>query len=126
MSVVRTGLDIVEVARMAAAMNRHGQALLDRVFTSAEQAYCGRKKHAAVHFAARFAAKEASSKALGTGIGKDAAWLDLEVTHDSQGAPEMSLHGAAAKFAAEQEIAKIHISLSHTEAYAVASAIAVR
>ncbi len=120
------GIDVVEVERIAAAIERHGETFLARLFTSAERAYCDSKKSSALHYAARFAAKEAVAKALGTGIGAHANWLDLEVAHDAAGTPKLLLHGQAAAYAATHGITSIPISLTHTKAYAAANAVAVR
>ena len=96
MRIFGIGIDVVEVARIASAIQRHGEPFLARVFTAGERAYCESRKVPALHFAARFAAKEAVVKALGTGIGEHAAWLDLEITRDPVGAPQVVLGGAAA------------------------------
>ncbi len=119
------GIDVVEVERIASAIERHGEPFLARLFTDAERNYCAAQKRPELHYAARFAAKEAVSKALGTGIGGEAGWLDLEVTRDALGAPKLVLHGAAADFAKSKGIPEIQISLSHAKEYAAANAIAV-
>jgi holo-[acyl-carrier protein] synthase len=119
------GIDIVEVDRIASAIARHGEAFLARLFTSSERAYCAVQKRPALHYAARFAAKEAISKALGTGIGGEAGWLDLEIVRDALGAPKLVLDGAAAEFARTKGISEIQISLSHAKDYAAANAVAV-
>jgi len=120
------GIDVVEVARIASAIERHGEAFLARLFTPVERTYCDAKKAPAIHYAARFAAKEAAAKALGTGIGAHANWLELEITHATSGAPQLMLHGSAAAFATSHGIAEIQISLTHTTAYAAANAIAIK
>jgi holo-[acyl-carrier protein] synthase len=126
MTIHGIGIDVVEVARIAAAIARHGEAFLGRLFTPAERAYCDPKKTPALHYAARFAAKEAVAKALGTGIGRHANWLDLEIAHDAAGAPTLVLHGLAAGYATSHDITAIHISLTHTHAYAAANALAIK
>ena len=120
------GIDVVEVERIGSAIERHGEAFLARIFTPAERAYCAPKKMAALHYSARFAAKEAVAKALGTGIGAHANWLDLEICHDAAGAPKLLLHGQAAAFARTHGITEVQISLTHTKSYAAANAVAVR
>lgn len=125
MSVFGIGIDVVEVARIAAAVEKHGDVYLDKIFTPAERAYCEQQHRPAEHFAARFAAKEAVAKALGTGIGKHAGLHDLEVGRDEGGAPKMILHGAAKDFAKSRGILQVFISLTHTGAYAAANAVAV-
>ena len=72
--------------------------------------------------AMRFAAKEAVSKALGTGIGKELSWLDMEVIKNEQGAPALKLSPAAqTRFLNPQVL----ISLSHCKDHATAFAIAL-
>ena len=125
MRIYGIGIDVVEVDRIATAIERHGEPFLARLFTDSERVYCAAQKRPALHYAARFAAKEAVSKALGTGIGGEAGWLDLEIVRDSAGAPKLILHGAAAKFAKLKGIPEIQISLSHAKDYAAANAVAV-
>jgi len=125
MRVFGIGIDVVEVARIAAAIERHGEAFLARLFTAAERGYCESRHIPAPCYAARFAAKEAVSKALGTGIGRHASWLDLEIVHDSNGAPQLVLGPTAAAFATAHGVTDIKISLTHTRHYAAANAIAI-
>lgn len=125
MRIFGIGIDVVEVERIASAIERHGQPFLARIFTPAERAYCDSRKNPAMHYAARFAAKEAAAKALGTGIGGHAGLHDLEVTHNEGGAPELRLAGAALDFAAKHGISRIMISLSHSRDHAAANAVAV-
>jgi holo-[acyl-carrier protein] synthase len=125
MRVFGIGIDVVEVERIASAIERHGEPFLAKLFTSNERAYCELQNKPALHYAARFAAKEAVSKALGTGIGGQAGWLDLEITRDPSGAPKLVLQGAAADFAHHNGITEIQISLTHAREYAAANAIAI-
>ena len=120
------GIDVVEVGRIEAAITNLGDAFLDRLFTAREREYCGKQKRPALHYAARFAAKEAVSKALGTGIGGQAGWLDMEVERAESGAPKMIFTGNAADFLAAEGIADVQVSLSHAKEYAAANAVAVR
>lgn len=125
MKIFGIGVDVVEIDRIADVIAEHGAAYLEKVYTAAEREYCDRHKTPAIHYAARFAAKEAVSKALGTGIGKHAGLRDLEVVKDDSGAPRVQLGGAAKEFAVAHQITDIQISLSHTDSYAVANAIAI-
>ena len=125
MRIFGIGIDVVEVERIAAAIERHGEPFLAKLFTAEERKYCAVQKKPALHYAARFAAKEAVSKALGTGIGGQAGWLDLEITRDPSGAPKLVLSGNAADFATLNGITEIQISLTHAREYAAANAIAV-
>ena len=124
MRVFGIGIDVVEVARITASIGRHGDAFLNKIFTPAERAYCESMKTPAIHYAARFAAKEAVAKAFGTGIGKNAGLHDLEVIHSDAGAPSIRLSGAALEFVTAQGITSVLISLTHTDHYAAANAIA--
>ena len=78
MMIFGIGIDVVEVERVESSIAEFGERFVSRVFTEAERAYCESQKRPAIHYAARFAAKEAVAKALGTGIGKELSWLDME------------------------------------------------
>ena len=123
LSVLGIGVDIVETGRIESSLARFGERFLARVFTDAERAYCASMPFPARHYAARFAAKEAVSKAFGTGIGAKAGWRDLEVMRKESGEPYLVLHGSALEMAGRLGVMQSHISLSHTEHYAVANAI---
>jgi len=125
MSILGLGVDIIEVARIRSAIERHGDRFHQRFCTASEAAYSLGMRDAAPFFAARFAAKEAVSKALGTGIGVQCGWLEIEIRRKASGEPFVVLHGAAAETAKRLGIARVLLSLSHTENYAVAQAIAV-
>ncbi len=121
--IIAHGIDLVEVSRIRDMMARHGDHFLNRCFTPAEQRYCGDNKRAAEHFAGRFAIKEAVLKVLGTGWRGQIAWTDIEVLPDPQGKPELTLSGECRRIAAKLGIDHWHISISHTENHAMASAI---
>jgi holo-[acyl-carrier protein] synthase len=127
MAIVGTGVDIVEVERVERALTRPvtGNRFRRRVFTENEIAYCesrGRPRYQS--YAARFAAKEAVMKALGTGWNRHVGWNDIEVVRRRGQAPTIVLHGKAAQFARRCDIARIHVSISHTVALAIAYVIA--
>lgn len=124
MPILGHGIDIVETGRIAKLILDHGQHFLDRVFTAAEQAYCEQnKKRRLEHYAGRFAAKEAVLKVLGTGWRGGIAWTDVEVVKDSSGQPRIILTGECLRIAAQLGISRWHISISHIETHATASAI---
>ena len=125
MSIVGHGIDLVEVARIAAMIREHGERFLGRCFTPAEQAYRGGSRRRAEHLAARFAAKEAVLKALGTGLTGSIAWTDIEVVSASTGAPSIVLHGSAKAAATRAGVKSWIISLTHTDTLAMASVIAL-
>lgn len=118
--MLRTGVDMIEVTRVARAINRHGNRFFYRFFTDRELAYCGGHIGA---LAARFAAKEAAAKALGTGIG-DVRWVDIEIVNGERGEPQLVFHGAAQALADELGLKEWSISLAHSREHAVALVIA--
>ena len=126
MTILGHGIDLVEVARIAAMLGEHGPRFLGRCFTNSEQAYCDENGRRRVErFAVRFAAKDAALKALGTGWRDGIAWTDIEVVREPSGRPGLRLHGRAAAIAAEQGVVGWQISLTHTDAHAMASVIAL-
>lgn len=121
--ILGTGVDICEVARMAASIARFGNRFLERVFTADEIQYCRRKKNSTERFAARFAAKEAAMKALGTGASRGVTWTSIEVSHARGGRPTLRLHGNTAQIAAQLGVQRVSLSLTHTENSALAMVI---
>ena len=125
MKILGTGVDIVETARIASSLARHGERFLARLFLEGERAYCAKMSVPERCYAARFAAKEAVSKAFGTGIGTSLGWLDIEVRRKASGEPFVVLHGAGVQTAARLGITDLRLSLSHSDHYAVAHALAL-
>jgi holo-[acyl-carrier protein] synthase len=121
--IVGTGIDIAEVPRIRRSIERFGDRFLQRVYTAGEIQYCDSKANRAERYAARFAAKEAAMKALGTGWNHGVRWRDCEVVRMPGGRPGISFHGRAAEFAAQLGVRNAALSLSHTEAQAIAQVI---
>jgi holo-[acyl-carrier protein] synthase len=117
--VVGTGIDIVEVPRIAKSLERFGERFLNRIYTPSEIRYCDSKANRIERYAARFAAKEAGMKALGTGM-RGVSWKDFEVGRQPTGRPTMLFHGRAAEVAKRLGVRRAHLSVSHTEEHAVA------
>jgi holo-[acyl-carrier protein] synthase len=127
MAIVGTGIDIIEVGRVKRALTRQltGKRFRQRVFTPNEIAYCepgGRPRFQS--YAARFAAKEALMKALGTGWNHNVGWGEIEVVRQRGHAPTIMVHGKAAEFAGRCNIARFHLTISHTATFAIAYVIA--
>jgi holo-[acyl-carrier protein] synthase len=78
------------------------------------------------HYAARFAAKEAVAKAMGTGIGQDVEFRDIDVARAESGKPSIVLSGHGATTGERMGVTQILITLSHTEHYAVAQAMLIQ
>jgi holo-[acyl-carrier protein] synthase len=124
MRIIGLGLDIIEIPRLASSIARFGNRFLDRLFVAEEREYCDRFREPARCYAARFAAKEAVSKALGTGIGQELGWLDIVIRRLPSGQPTVVLQGAGSETARRLGVTEMHLSLSHSEHYAVAQALA--
>lgn len=116
-----TGVDLIEIDRIAEMVSRHGKHYLERIYTPAELELCGKR---AESLAGRFAAKEAVSKALGCGIG-DVEWKEIEIVEDEQNAPVLHLHGKAAQKADELGLANWSVGISHDQSQVVAFVVAV-
>jgi holo-[acyl-carrier protein] synthase len=118
--VLGLGTDLIETRRLQESIDRFGERFLARIFTTAEIAYCTRKKNAAESFAARFAAKEAGAKALGTGISRGVSWKEFEVQREASGRPTLHLSGRARELADTMGVKRIQVSLTHSREWAMA------
>lgn len=121
--IVGLGLDIAEIDRIEAAIGRHGQAFINRLFTPGEAEYCERYQNRYERYAARFAAKEAAMKALGTGWRHGVRWRDIEVTREASGKPTLRLSGVAREFADRMGVRHISLSITHSGNVALAQVI---
>lgn len=121
--IVGLGTDVAEIDRVQAAIERHGHAFLERVFTEVEIRYCERHKAKYERYAARFAAKEAAMKALGTGWRKGVRWRDIEVRNETSGKPTVHLTGNAEECAARLGARRFHLSITHSGNMALAQVI---
>jgi holo-[acyl-carrier protein] synthase len=118
-STVGVGIDLVDVDRFAAVLARR-PGVATRLFTHAELADA---RGRATSLAARFAAKEATWKALGLGLGA-AGFHDVEVRTAASGAPQLRVEGRLATVARRADVARWHLSLSHTDGCAAAVVVA--
>ncbi|WP_078543056.1 holo-ACP synthase [Litchfieldia alkalitelluris] len=112
--IIGIGIDIVELQRIEKIVIRQ-KKFIERILTENERNHynslIGRRQ---IEFlAGRFAAKEAYSKAVGTGIGKDLSFLDIEVTSNEVGKPSIKINDGR----------NVHLSISHSKEYAVAQVI---
>ena len=121
--ILGTGIDIIEVGRIAASFEKFGERFVNRILLPDEIAYCRRHRQPAPFLAARFAAKEAISKAFGTGIGAQLGWQDMEIRRKESGEPYVVLHGKGKLLFETRSARQLLVSLSHTENYAAATAI---
>ena len=121
--IVGTGIDLAEVPRIQASIERFGRKFVERIFTPLEIAYVERKANKFERYAARFAAKEAGMKAIGTGWRRGVRWRDFEVANLPSGKPTLRFHGVAAEFAAQLGVRNVALSLTHTAEYGMAHVI---
>ena len=121
--IVGTGVDLAEVPRIQASIERYGQKFIQRIYTPREIAYVERKANKFERYAARFAAKEAGMKAIGTGWRRGVRWQDFEVANLPSGKPTLLLHGVAAKFAEKLGVKNVSLSLTHTRELGMAHVI---
>jgi holo-[acyl-carrier protein] synthase len=120
--MLSTGVDIIEIDRIAVVLERYGERFLHRIYTPDELEYCrGRPSK----LASRFAAKEATMKALGTGV-RGVGWQDIEVVRAPSGAPSILLHGRAKSRAERLGVVEISVSMSDSRAQAVAFVVTRR
>lgn len=119
--ILRTGVDLIEIGRVARVIERHADRFLARVYTPAELDEVGQNL---ASLAGRFAAKEAVAKALGTGIGL-VAWKEIEIRRGPEREPILYLHGEAAELARQLGLQTWSVSLSHSASHAVAMVVAV-
>jgi holo-[acyl-carrier protein] synthase len=117
--ILGIGTDLIAVARIRAVHERQGQRFLDRIYTVEEQRYCLAFAAPWERLAARWAAKEAGMKALGTGWGQGVGFTDIAVDSGA-GPPCCLLRGAARTRADALGVLTIHLSLTHSDGFALA------
>ena len=117
------GVDLVDVPRVRALLERHGDRFKERTFTAGEIAYCEGCADPAIHYAARFAAKEAAAKALGTGFAQGITFQTLEILSDAAGRPHLTLSGPALARANTLCATSFHVSITHSRDTAAAVVI---
>ncbi|HEY1239759.1 MAG TPA: holo-[acyl-carrier-protein] synthase [Bryobacteraceae bacterium] len=121
--ILGTGVDLAEVPRIRAAIERHGERFIQRIYTPVEISYVERKANRFERYAARFAAKEAGMKAIGTGWKGGVLWRDFEVSNLPTGQPTLRLHGVSLRVAEKLGVRRISLSLTHTAELAMAHVI---
>ena len=120
MSRHEIGVDLIDIDRIVAVLERFPDRFRLRVLTDAEQRYCGRRVE---RIAGRWAAKEAISKVLGLGV-RGVGWREIEILPNRAGAPRVTLHARAARRAASMGLDDVSVSISHERRMAVAVAVA--
>lgn len=125
MQIIAHGVDVVDIPRIEAMLDEHGDRFVERCFTDGERAYAeSGSRRRPERYAVRFACKEAVMKALGTGWRSGISWRDIEVVRAPSGQPHVALDGHCAELARDMKIQRWVVSLSHAGTSAVASVIA--
>jgi holo-[acyl-carrier protein] synthase len=117
---IAIGTDIVEIQRIASALERQGDKFVQRILTESEIVEYQARGDSLPFLAKRFAAKEAIAKALGTGIGRGISFQHMIVSNDSEGAPQVELQASAAERLKQIGATKILISLADEKQFALA------
>jgi holo-[acyl-carrier protein] synthase len=112
---MRIGLDLIEIARVRRALERH-PGFRTRCFTETERAYCESRPNPPQHYAARFAGKEAVGKALGFGV--RFTWREIEISGRPK--PGVRLSGRTHSFAKRIGAGRIDLSMTHSKELAAA------
>ncbi len=116
--VIGVGIDIVDIRRVDALLQKFGERFLRKIYTQQEIAFCQSRKSVVNSLAKMFALKESMIKALSDARG--IRWHDMEVLHDKNGRPSMKLMGIALdSILRKSEIFHIHASASDETTYAI-------
>jgi holo-[acyl-carrier protein] synthase len=119
------GTDIIEVKRIKSALEKY-PGFKTRIYTEHEIIFCENRKNAAakyISYAERFAAKGAVAKAIGTGLGKDIFFRDIEVQNMPSGQPLIKLSAKVQDLLIQKGQFDLKISLSGIKDFAVAFVI---
>lgn len=125
-AILGIGTDLISQARIAAAVERHGERFPQRIL-AADEFDVYQSHHTPINYLTKaFAAKEALAKALGTGISQGVTFRDFSILRNASGAPEVFARGKAQTLVSERAPnAKLLISLSDegdwVQAFAVLS-----
>ncbi|WP_456488085.1 holo-ACP synthase [Caminibacter pacificus] len=111
------GIDIVEIKRIEKMIEKFGQKALERFLTPKEISLLS----SSASIAGYWAAKEAFSKALGSGIGEECSFLDIEILKTPKNKPYFS-EKTLQKF----NIKAADLSISHDGGFAIAAVIILK
>ena len=119
-----TGIEIIALQDM----QRWGEEKIRRqIWTPSELEYCNAQRSSQPRLAVRYAAKRAILSAMGIQEAEapvEVLLTDIEIRQSPSGAPYPVLQGTAAARADRLHIARWHLSLTHTDRYAAAFALA--
>ena len=117
---IAIGTDIIDIQRIADAIERQGDKFVQRILTESEIAEYRGRGNSVAFLAKRFAAKEAIAKALGTGIGRGISFQHMIISNNAEGAPQVELQDNAAERLNQLDGTNVLLSLSDEKNYAIA------
>ena len=125
--IIGTGIDLLDIRRIADSLQRHDERLAKRVLHPDELAVFRQRGGAQSvrgqrYVASRFAAKEAFAKAWGSGIGAQVSFQGLSILNDAAGAPLLQCHGALGLVCQQRNI-KAWVSLTDAGDWVIAQVI---
>ena len=118
--ILGIGTDLVDIARMRAALDRHGERFARRILSPAEWPDWQASGDPARLLANRFAAKEAFAKASGQGLRAPVTLGALAVTHDALGRPSWAFADELAQWLTARGVQRCHLSISDERAQCLA------
>ena len=129
--IIGTGIDVVNVKRIAKILAKFTSQFLDRCFTDVEvkefQKFSDVKEKFVLKVAGFYAAKEALVKAIGTGFRFGFSFKNIEIVNDDLGKPVLKITGNIKKYLEKKyagiEKIKFHLSISNDEPVVVAIVI---
>lgn len=121
--IIGVGTDIVKVARIARALENHGERFAARILTPSELKRFQVAPDSTRYLAKRFALKEAVVKALGTGIAKGVSWQHINTANSAAGQPYAELNGVAESVMQSLGATTLSVSISDEEEYVLAFAV---
>lgn len=118
------GTDIVALSRIEKLHKKYGQAFAERLLSRIELLEYPQAGSPVNFLAKRFAAKEAFAKAVGTGLRSPVSLRNIGIGHDELGKPEFICEPELQKWLKEQDIRRVHLSISDEEDKVLAFAVA--
>lgn len=121
------GTDIIQIARIEAALARNGDRFAEKILGLDElEKYYRRKEKITARgirfLATRFAAKEAFSKAIGLGLQMPMTWRAMQTLNAASGRPVVVTSGLLNEFM-EKNGLTAQVSITDETEYAVAFVI---
>jgi len=113
------GIDIISINRIEKSIEKFGDKAKNRFMTPNEQII-----HTKISsIAGIWASKEAFSKAIGSGIGSEFSFLDIEIQKNKKGKPIIKILNCNLKNKLKNK--QIDLSITHDGGFAIAAIIII-